>query len=157
MPKAIIFVKWKGTFRFYQTKWSDRSKWTTFMAGSESSGLNKPKWPIPFDVPTAISGVLDWMESALVFYGQIIGKVIVGWCGVIELGLRLELSISFHDFFLSKCRAWIFFLYFRNNPGNWQENFFLDYSAWLAKFFHSVCSYVNICWYFLITLLTIPH
>ena len=60
---------------------------------------------------------------------------LLGGGEVIELGLRLELSISFHDFFLSKCRAWIFFLYFKNNSDNWQEYFFLDYSAWLAKFF----------------------
>ena len=35
--------------------------------------------------------------------------------------------------------------------------FFLNYSAWLAKFFHSICSYENIFWYFLIPFLTIPH
>ena len=39
-------------------------KWTTFKAGPEYSGQTKPKWSVPFDVTTEISGVLGWMESA---------------------------------------------------------------------------------------------
>ena len=58
------FVKWKGTFRSNRPKWPDRSKWTTFKAGLEYSGRTKPKWSVLFDVPTEISGILDWMESA---------------------------------------------------------------------------------------------
>ena len=59
------FGKWKGTFRSDRPKWPDRSQWTTFKAGPEYSGRTKPKWPVPFDEPTEISGLLDWMESAL--------------------------------------------------------------------------------------------
>ena len=58
------FVKWKRTFRSDRPKWPDRSKWTTFKAGPEYSGRTKPKWSVPFDVPTEISGILGWMESA---------------------------------------------------------------------------------------------
>ena len=59
------FVKRKGTFRFDRLKWPDKSKWTTFKAGPENSGRTKPKWSVPFDVPTEMSGILCWMESAL--------------------------------------------------------------------------------------------
>ena len=58
------FGKWKGTFRSDRPKWPDRSQWTTFKAGPEYSGRTKPKWSVPFDVPTEITGVLGWMESA---------------------------------------------------------------------------------------------
>lgn len=60
------FVQWKGTFRSDRPKWPDRSKWTmaTFKTGSEYSGRTKPKWSVPFDVPTEISGILGWMENA---------------------------------------------------------------------------------------------
>ena len=58
------FVKWKGAFRSDRPKWPDRSKWTTFKAGPEYSGRTNPKWSVPFDVPTEISGMLGWMESA---------------------------------------------------------------------------------------------
>ena len=40
------FGKWKGTL------------WTTFKAGPEYSGRTKPKWSVPFDEPTGISGIL---------------------------------------------------------------------------------------------------
>ena len=46
------FVKWKGTFRLV---WS---KWTTFKAGPKYSSQTKPKWSVPFDVPTEISETL---------------------------------------------------------------------------------------------------
>ena len=59
------FVKWKGTFRSDRPKWPDRSKWTTFKADPEYSGRTKPKWSVPFDVATEITGILGWMESAL--------------------------------------------------------------------------------------------
>ena len=55
------FVKWKGKIRFNR---SDRSKWTTFKAGPQYSGRTRPKWSVPFDVPTEITGILGWMESA---------------------------------------------------------------------------------------------
>ena len=55
------FVKWKGKFRFNR---SDRSKWTTFKAAPQYSGRTRPKWSVPFDVPTEITGILGWMESA---------------------------------------------------------------------------------------------
>ena len=42
----------------------DRSKWTTFKAGPEYSGRTEPEWSVPFDVPTEISGILGWVESA---------------------------------------------------------------------------------------------
>ena len=58
------FGKWKGTFRSDRPKWPDRSQWTTFKAGPEYSGRTKPKWSVPFDEPTEISGLLDWMEIA---------------------------------------------------------------------------------------------
>ena len=58
------FVKWKRTFRSDRPKWPDRSKWTTFKTGPEYSGRTKPKWSVPFDVPTEISGILGWIESA---------------------------------------------------------------------------------------------
>ena len=44
------FVKRKGAFPSDRPKWPHRSKWTTFKAGP--------------DVPTEISGILGWMESA---------------------------------------------------------------------------------------------
>ena len=43
------FDKWRGTFQSDRPKWRDKSKWTTFRAGHEYSGQNKPKWTIPFD------------------------------------------------------------------------------------------------------------
>ena len=46
------FVKWKGTFRSDRTKCPDRSKWITFKADPENSGRTKPKWSVPFDVPS---------------------------------------------------------------------------------------------------------
>ena len=52
------FVKWKGTFVSNRRKRRDRLKWTTFKAGPEYSGRTKPKWSVPFDVPTEISGIL---------------------------------------------------------------------------------------------------
>ena len=58
------FGKWKATFRSDRTKWPDRSQWTTSKAGPEYSGRTKPKWSVPFDEPTEISGLLGWMESA---------------------------------------------------------------------------------------------
>ena len=58
------FGKWKGTFRSDRPKWPDRSQWTTFKAGPEYSGRTKPKWSVPFDEPTEISGILGYMESA---------------------------------------------------------------------------------------------
>ena len=58
------FGKWKGTFRSDRPRWPDRSRWTTFKAGPEYSGRTKPKWSVPFDVPTVITGILGWMESA---------------------------------------------------------------------------------------------
>ena len=58
------FGKWKGTFRSDRPKWPDRSQWTTFKAGPEYSGRTKPKWSVPFDEPTEISGILGWMKSA---------------------------------------------------------------------------------------------
>ena len=57
------FGKWKGTFRSDRPKWPDQSQWTTFKAGPEDSGQTKPKWAVPFDVPTEITGILGWMES----------------------------------------------------------------------------------------------
>ena len=59
------FVKWKRTFRSDRTKWPDQSLWTTIKAGPEYSGRTKPKWAVPFDVRTEITGILSWMESAL--------------------------------------------------------------------------------------------
>ena len=38
----------------------DWSKWTTLKAGPKYSGWTKPKWSVPFDVPTKISGF--WVE-----------------------------------------------------------------------------------------------
>ena len=58
------FVKWKGTFQSDWLKWPDWSKRTTLKAGPKYSGWTKPKWTVPFDVPTKISGILGWMESA---------------------------------------------------------------------------------------------
>ena len=52
------FVKWKGTFRSDRPKWPDRSKRTTFKADPEYSGRTKPKWSVPFDVATEITGIL---------------------------------------------------------------------------------------------------
>ena len=49
------FVK-KGTFR--SDRPTDRSKRTTFKAGPEYSGQTKPKWSVPFDVPTEVSRIL---------------------------------------------------------------------------------------------------
>ena len=40
------------------TEKPDRSLWTTFKAGSEYSGRTKPKWSVPFDEPSEISGIL---------------------------------------------------------------------------------------------------
>ena len=60
MPKAINFCQMEIDI-------SVRLKWTNLKAGTEDSGRTKPKWSIPFDVPTEMSGILDWMESPLVF------------------------------------------------------------------------------------------
>jgi len=57
------FVKWEGTFRSHQLKWPDWSKWTTFKAGPKYFGWTK--WSVPFNVPTKISRILGWVESAL--------------------------------------------------------------------------------------------
>ena len=62
------FVKWKGTFGSDRRKRRDRLKWTTFKAGPEYSGRTKPKWSVPFYVPTEISGIWGWMESAPGFW-----------------------------------------------------------------------------------------
>ena len=51
------FGKWQGTDE-------DRSQWTTFKAGPKYSGRTKPKWSVPFDEPTEISGLLGRMQSA---------------------------------------------------------------------------------------------
>ena len=67
------FVKWKGTFRSDQLKWPDRSEWTTFKGGPEYSSRTKPKWLVPFDVPTEISGLLGWMKSAHGFINGMLG------------------------------------------------------------------------------------
>ena len=37
---------------------TDQSKRTTFKAGPEYSGQTKPKWSVPFDVPTEMSRIL---------------------------------------------------------------------------------------------------
>ena len=37
-------------------------------ADPEYSGRTKPKWSVPFDVPTEFSGILGWMESASCLY-----------------------------------------------------------------------------------------
>ena len=58
------FAKWKRTSRSDRPKWPDRSKGTTFKAGPEYSGRTKPKWSVPFDVPTKMSWILGWMERA---------------------------------------------------------------------------------------------
>ena len=58
------FVKWKGTFQSDQPKWPDRSKTISFKASLEYSCPTKPKWSVPFDIPTEISGILGWMQSA---------------------------------------------------------------------------------------------
>ena len=58
------FVKWKGTFQYNWLKLPDWSKRTPFKAGLKYSGWTKPKWSVPFDVPTKMSGILGWMESA---------------------------------------------------------------------------------------------
>ena len=58
------FVKWKGTLRSDRPKRPDRSLWTTIFI-PKLSAWTKPKWSVQFDVPTKISGILGWMESAL--------------------------------------------------------------------------------------------
>ena len=68
------FVKGKGTFQSNWLKWPDQSKRTTFKAGPEYSSRTKPKESVPFDVPTKISGTLDWMEKALPFQYSGISK-----------------------------------------------------------------------------------
>ena len=68
------FVKRKGTFQSNWLKWPDQSKRTTFKAGPEYSSRTKPKESVPFDVPTKISGILDWMEKALPFQYSGISK-----------------------------------------------------------------------------------
>ena len=68
------FVKWKGTFRSDQLKWPDRSEWTTFKAAPEYSSRTKPKWLVPFDVPTEISGFSGCMKSTHGFInGMLVG------------------------------------------------------------------------------------
>ena len=44
--------------------WPDWSKRTTFNPGPEYSDGTKPKWYVPFDIPTIISGILGWIESS---------------------------------------------------------------------------------------------
>ena len=68
------FVKRKGTFQSNWLKWPDQSKRTTFKAGPDYSSRTKPKESVPFDVPTKISGILDWMEKALPFQYSGISK-----------------------------------------------------------------------------------
>ena len=68
------FVKREGTFQSNWLKWPDQSKRTTFKAGPQYSSRTKPKESVPFDVPTKISGILDWMEKALPFQYSGISK-----------------------------------------------------------------------------------
>ena len=53
--RANNFVKWRGTFRFDQ---SPVKVDHLIRAGHEYSSQTKPKWTIPFDQPTEISGIL---------------------------------------------------------------------------------------------------
>ena len=62
---TTILSNGKGHFGPDLQKRPDRSKLTTFKAGTEYSGRTKPKWSVPFDVPTEVSGVLGWTESVL--------------------------------------------------------------------------------------------
>ena len=58
------FGKWKGIFPSDRPKWPDQLwRWST-VTGPEYSGRTKPKWSIPFNEPTEISGILGWLESA---------------------------------------------------------------------------------------------
>ena len=69
---VALFVKpkrWTHMVTFLSVWWDrpkrpDRSKRTTFKADPEYSGRTKPKWSVPFDVATEITGILGWMESA---------------------------------------------------------------------------------------------
>ena len=47
-----------GTTILANGKGPDRSKRATFKADPEYSGRTKPKWSVPFDVPTEMSGIL---------------------------------------------------------------------------------------------------
>ena len=74
------FVKWKGAFQSNQLKWLDRSEWTTLKAGPEYSSRTKPKWLVPFDVPTEISGFSGCMKSTHGFInGMLGGKHDLAW------------------------------------------------------------------------------
>ena len=48
MAGIVNEVKWGGTFRSDQSKWPDRSKWTTFKGGTKYAGRTEPKWSLPF-------------------------------------------------------------------------------------------------------------
>ena len=58
------FVKWKGTFRSDRPKWADRSKKATFKGGLKYSVGPNQNGPFRL-ISNLISGILDWMESAL--------------------------------------------------------------------------------------------
>ena len=58
------FCQMERDVRSDRRKLPDWSKWTTFKAGPEYSGRTEPKWSAPFVVPTEISGILAWVESA---------------------------------------------------------------------------------------------
>ena len=79
-----------------------------------------------------------------------------GWCGVIELGLRLEFKFLSRFFlFCQNVEHEYCFLTLKIIPAIGKNIFF--WTTQHARFFHSICSCVNIFWYFLITFLTIPH
>ena len=50
--------EWYWGQQFCQMERLDRSKRTTFKAGPEYSSRTKPKWSVPFDVATEITGIL---------------------------------------------------------------------------------------------------
>ena len=87
------FCQRKGTFRSDRLKWPDRSEWTTFKVGPENFGRTKPKWSVPFDVPTEMSAILIWMESAL-------GCMVLCWVVVWRLdcfGKQPLIFIGYYD------------------------------------------------------------
>ena len=87
------FVKWKGTFRSDLPKWPDRSKLTMHFQSTEYSRWTKPKWSVPFDVPTKVSGILGRTESALSLGDE---QFRLNW--LLFWPLRLGTKISRHLF-----------------------------------------------------------
>ena len=79
----------------------------------------------------------------------------VVWSYWVRVKVRVVNFLSRFFLFCQNVEHEYFFLTLKIIPAIGKNIFF--WTTQHAKFFHSICSCVNIFWYFLITFLTIPH